>query len=165
MKNLTELNHAIDYATIMHRNSQTSTGEPFKEYLTRLMNRMTTDEEKITMVLHDILSVATIDNLHHVAIPPRCRDAIIRLTRSKDLTFPEWINTLLNPNCLLEINVAIEILKEKNPQTYSKDIIKLMKYKIKLHTEEYLNQVLYLIEDEDFISKASKSIQGTQEIL
>jgi hypothetical protein len=123
------LKDAIALATKAHHGQKDKGGADYITHPLRLMSKMTTDEEKMTAVLHDVVedTSITLDDLRAAGYPQAVIDALDLLTRRKTETYEEFI-VRIKPNALarkvkladLEDNMNLSRLPNPQPKDYER---------------------------------------------
>lgn len=124
------LQKAIDFARNALAGLQSDNGEPYFNHSLRIMEQMSTEEEKMVAILHDVLedSQYTILDLKAMGFPKNVIECVAQLTRENDMTYFEYIDDIsTNETCtkvkLAEIadNKDINRVRKLSFQTYSLD--------------------------------------------
>jgi (p)ppGpp synthase/HD superfamily hydrolase len=100
---ITQLQNAIQIALTAHGLQQDKVGDLYLLHPLHVMLQMTTNEERIVAVLHDVLedTELTVVGLAWASIPERCKDAIIAITHLKEESNIEyWARVARNPLAL-----------------------------------------------------------------
>ena len=87
------MNEAIALATRFHEGATDKAGQPYITHPLRVMERVTTDDEKLAAVLHDLLEDTTIteQDLFAAGCPARVIDALDALTRRPNEDYYEFV--------------------------------------------------------------------------
>lgn len=140
--NITLLEKALKIATKAHEGQTDKAGAPYIFHPIRVSNRCSTDEERITALLHDTIedSEVTAEYLLMEGFPRNIVDAILSVTRNENESYEDFIKrSRLNPIGRqvklhdLEDNMDITRLNELT----EKDIYRLNKY---LKAYKYLKE-------------------------
>lgn len=131
--NITLLEKALKIATKAHEGQTDKAGAPYIFHPIRVSNRCSTDEERITALLHDTIedTEVTAEYLLMEGFPRNIVDAILSVTRNENESYEDFIKrSRLNPTGRqvklhdLEDNMDITRLNELT----EKDIYRLNKY-------------------------------------
>ena len=129
------LEKAISIALSVHKGKIDKGGNPYILHPLRVMLDMTTIEEKIVAVLHDVVedSHTTIQNLRDENYSEEILDALTLLTKNQNQTYNEYIleikkNTLATKVKLADLRDNMDKKRLLNPN--KKDIARINKYKI-----------------------------------
>jgi len=129
------LEKAISIALSVHKGKTDKGGNPYILHPLRVMLDMTTIEEKIVAVLHDVVedSHTTIQNLREENYSEEILDALTLLTKNQNQTYNEYIleikkNTLATKVKLADLRDNMDKKRLLNPN--KKDIARINKYKI-----------------------------------
>jgi (p)ppGpp synthase/HD superfamily hydrolase len=130
---VTTLDSAILLAAQVHQGQTDKAGKPYIFHPLRVMFRLTTEEEMMAAVLHDVVedSAVALADLERAGYPPRVIEAVDCLTRRAGETYEAFIERL-KPNPLarrvkladLEDNMDIRRLS----QLGEKDFERLQRY-------------------------------------
>jgi (p)ppGpp synthase/HD superfamily hydrolase len=130
---MTLLERAIQIAVNAHAGQSGKDGSPYVLHPLRLMLKMSTDEERIVAVLHDVVedTSVTFDDLHGEGFSEGVLAALMLLTHEKDVPYEEYVERI-KPNSLakkvkltdLEDNSDIKRLSSVE----DKDLERLRKY-------------------------------------
>lgn len=94
------LEHAITIAATAHRGQIDKGGAPYVLHPLRVMLQMSTNQERITAVLHDVLedSGLTVDDLRAEGFPDVVIEAVTLLTKSESEDYDAYVaRVVLNP--------------------------------------------------------------------
>lgn len=131
--NITLLEKALKIATKAHEGQTDKAGAPYIFHPIRVSNRCSTDEERITALLHDTIedTEVTAEYLLMEGFPRNIVDAILSVTRNENESYEDFIKrSRLNPTGRqvklhdLEDNMDITRLNELT----EKDVYRLNKY-------------------------------------
>jgi (p)ppGpp synthase/HD superfamily hydrolase len=131
--NITLLEKALKIATKAHEGQTDKAGAPYIFHPIRVSNRCSTDEERITALLHDTIedTEVTVEYLLMEGFPRNIVDAILSVTRNENESYEDFIKrSRLNPTGRqvklhdLEDNMDITRLNELT----EKDVYRLNKY-------------------------------------
>jgi (p)ppGpp synthase/HD superfamily hydrolase len=129
-----DLEHAIRLAvTADYKNPVDKAGRPYVLHVLRVMHRLTTDDEMIVGVLHDLIEDTpyTLDDLRRMGYPKHILDALDSVTRREGETYEQFVDrAAANPIgrrvklADLEDNMDIRRLSEVS----DRDVTRLRKY-------------------------------------
>lgn len=88
---------AIDFATKAHAGQTDKAGKPYITHPQRVMAHVSTIEEKITAILHDVLEDTdyTVGDLEkELHLPDSIRTALLLLTRTSDVDYMDYVKKL-----------------------------------------------------------------------
>lgn len=87
------LDEAIALARKYHEGQVDKGGRPYVEHPLRVMDRLSTDEEKLTAVMHDLLEDTPLSTIDLVAAgcPARVLEALDALTRRPGELYPDFV--------------------------------------------------------------------------
>ena len=91
------LDEAVTLARRFHEGAVDKAGEPYIGHPLRVMARVSTDEERLAAVLHDLLEDTDLSatDLLAAGCPPRVLRALDALTRRPDETYDEFIERVV----------------------------------------------------------------------
>ncbi|TPG68653.1 HD domain-containing protein [Brevibacillus laterosporus] len=128
------LEKAIVIATQAHTGQVDKGGNPYILHSLRVMLKMTSEEEMISAVLHDVLedTEVTEDDLQKVGFREDIIDAVIALTRQDDETYMDFIKRAkLNPIArtvkMGDIDDNCDLTRISNPS--DQDYSRIKRYK------------------------------------
>jgi len=131
---MANLDRALAIAVRVHRNQKDKSGRPYILHPLRIMMRMTTEEEMIVAVLHDVIedSDTTIADLLKENFSPAIITAVDLLTRREHEGYEDYVARIKgNPLAIkikladLEDNMDMSRLRTVEP----KDLDRLARYK------------------------------------
>lgn len=134
MGKMATLKDAVALATKAHLGQKDKAGAAYIRHPLRVMGRMTTDEEKMVAVLHDVVedTSITLQDLRIAGYPKSVVDAVDALSRRKNETYEQFIERL-KPNALARrVKIAdlednMDLGRIPNPQP--KDFERAEKYR------------------------------------
>ncbi len=93
MTDLELLEKAIGIAVEAHRGKQDRYGAPYILHPLRVMGRVSTPEEKIVAILHDVVEDTrwTFEDLESNGFPPRIIEALKRLTKQEGEEYEQFV--------------------------------------------------------------------------
>lgn len=132
--NMPTLKDAVALATKAHLGQKDKAGAVYINHPLRVMSRMSTDEEKMAAVLHDVVedTSITLQDLSVAGYPKAVVDAVDALSRRKGETYEQFIERLM-PNALArKVKIAdlednMDLGRIPNPQP--KDFERVAKYR------------------------------------
>lgn len=129
-----DLDRAILIATLSHNGQVDKAGEPYILHPIRVMMRMTTHEEKIVAILHDVIedTALSLPSLSHEGFGNEILDAIDTLTHRDGENYEEYIRRIKNgPDLARRVKLA-DLADNSNrsriPFPSERDIRRWMKY-------------------------------------
>jgi (p)ppGpp synthase/HD superfamily hydrolase len=127
-----QLEKAIDLAYRMHKNQKDRYGKPYIFHPLRVMNKMSTDKEKIVAVLHDVIEDTglTYKDLCDAGFSEEIIDAIASISKQDDEEYFDYINRVMQNKLACKVKLAdlednmdirrIEIITEKDTERFNK---------------------------------------------
>lgn len=124
------LQKAIEFAKKAFEGQLSDNGEPYFDHSLRVMEQMSTDDEKMVAILHDVLedSSYTVFDLRDAGFPKNVIDCVEQLTRENDVTYFEYIDDISTNEICTKVKIAeirdnkdINRVKKLSFQTYSID--------------------------------------------
>lgn len=102
------LEKAIAFAKKALEGQYDSKGEPYINHSLRVMDKMTTETEKMVAVLHDVLedSQCSIHDLHACGFPREVIECVEQLTRKNDVTYFEYIDDIATNDICSKVKLA-----------------------------------------------------------
>jgi len=96
MANMTLLEKAIEIALHAHAGQKGKDGSPYILHPLRIMTRMSTDEERMAAVLHDVVedSDVTLEDLRNAGFPEGVLTAVKLLTHEEGVTYEDYVERL-----------------------------------------------------------------------
>ena len=127
------LDRAIELAKHHHKGQTDKAGKPYIEHPLRVMNQMTTEEEKIVAVLHDIVEDTDIslNDLRNEGFSEEVVSAVKCLTKQDGENYDSYIERIsFNP---LAVKIKLSDLEDNRdlirlPEVTNKDLERLEKY-------------------------------------
>jgi len=130
---MSTLQRAIEIAVTAHRDQTTKDGQPYVIHPLTLMMRVTSDEEKIAAVLHDVVedTPTTLSDLKAEGFSDQVITVIELLTHPEGMPYDDYIDRLADNAIARKVKLAdlghnMEITRIPNPT--SKDFERLQKY-------------------------------------
>lgn len=124
---------ALDIALEAHRGQTDKAGESYILHPLRLMNKMNSDYERASALLHDVIedSFYSPEKLKEKGIPPEVIKAVLCLTKNNGESYEEFIiraksNKLARAVKKADLEDNINILRLK--EVAQKDLDRLKKY-------------------------------------
>ena len=126
---------ALELAVEKHKNQTDKAGNPYILHPLHVMENVNSKEGKIVAILHDIIEDTDIteDYLLKIGLSKRIVDAVVALTRSKDIDYQEYIKNLGSNPLAKEVKLAdlehnmdlkrLPTLEEKDLERNRKDQI------------------------------------------
>lgn len=110
------LTKAIQIATFAHDGQTDKSGRPFILHPIRVMSAMKTDEERMVAVLHDVVedSDFTLDKLRIAGFSEKIVKAVDLLSRTKDVSYFEYIRRLRDSKDHLAIRVKLADIRDNS---------------------------------------------------
>ena len=94
-------------------------GHPYIEHLYYVSDHLETYEEKVVGLLHDVIEDTYVDEKVLLALkfPKNVVDAVSLLTKNKEMSYDEYINSIINSNNLLAIKVKkVDMMHNMNKE-------------------------------------------------
>ena len=103
-----KLKHAIEIAVECHSGQNDRAGEPYILHPLRMMMKMNTAEEKITVVLHDVVedSEMTIRGLRKEGFSEKILKAVDALTKRKGESYKKSIERVKKNPLAVKVKIA-----------------------------------------------------------
>ena len=127
------LEKAIKLARQVHTNQLDKAGKAYFEHPLRVMNNLTTLEEKIVGILHDAIedSDLTLEDLRQLGFPEILIDAIDAITKRHEEDYEAYLQRVISNPLALRVKIAdmqdnMDIKRIDNPT--AKDYQRLEKY-------------------------------------
>ena len=129
---------ALELAVEKHKNQTDKAGNPYILHPLHVMENVNSKEGKIVAILHDIIEDTDIteDYLLKIGLSKRIVDAVVALTRSKDIDYQEYIKNLSSNPLAKEVKLADlehNIDLKRLPTLEEKDLERNRKYQIAYH--------------------------------
>jgi (p)ppGpp synthase/HD superfamily hydrolase len=105
---MTLLEKAIEIALHAHAGQKGKDGSPYILHPLRVMARMTTDEERITAVLHDAVedSELTLEDLRREGFPEAVIEAVRLMTHEEGIGYEDYVERLKGNPIARKVKVA-----------------------------------------------------------
>jgi (p)ppGpp synthase/HD superfamily hydrolase len=99
------IERAVALAVKAHSGQVDKQGQPYILHVLRVGLAGTTEEEKVTGILHDILEDTewTVEDLYKLKFSYKCVPAIIALTHTRNLTHTDYYNQILTNDLALRV--------------------------------------------------------------
>lgn len=94
-------------------------GHPYVEHLYYVSNHLETYEEKVVGLLHDVIEDTYINEkvLLELKFPKNIVDAVSLLTRNKEISYDDYIDSIIQSNNLLAIKVKkVDMMHNMNKE-------------------------------------------------
>lgn len=94
-------------------------GHPYIEHLYYVSNHLETYEEKVVGLLHDVIEDTYINEkvLLELKFPKNIVDAVSLLTRNKEISYDDYIDSIIQSNNLLAIKVKkVDMMHNMNKE-------------------------------------------------
>lgn len=129
---------ALELAVEKHKNQTDKAGNPYILHPLHVMENVNSKEGKIVAILHDIIedTDVTEDYLLKIGLSKRIVDAVVALTRSKDIDYQEYIKNLSSNPLAKEVKLADlehNMDLKRLPTLEEKDLERNRKYQIAYH--------------------------------
>ena len=129
---------ALELAVEKHKNQTDKAGNPYILHPLHVMENVNSKEGKIIAILHDIIedTDVTEDYLLKIGLSKRIVDAVVALTRSKDIDYQEYIKNLSSNPLAKEVKLADlehNMDLKRLPTLEEKDLDRNRKYQIAYH--------------------------------
>lgn len=129
---------ALELAVEKHKNQTDKAGNPYILHPLHVMENVNSKEGKIIAILHDIIedTDVTEDYLLKIGLSKRIVDAVVALTRSKDMDYQEYIKNLSSNPLAKEVKLADlehNMDLKRLPTLEEKDLERNRKYQIAYH--------------------------------
>lgn len=129
---------ALELAVEKHKNQTDKAGNPYILHPLHVMENVGSKEGKIVAILHDIIEDTDIteDYLLKIGLSKRIVDAVVALTRSKDIDYQEYIKNLSSNPLAKEVKLADlehNMDLKRLPTLEEKDLERNRKYQIAYH--------------------------------
>lgn len=129
---------ALELAVEKHKNQTDKAGNPYILHPLHVMENVNSKEGKIVAILHDIIEDTDIteDYLLKIGLSKRIVDAVVALTRSKDMDYQEYIKNLSSNPLAKEVKLADlehNMDLKRLPTLEEKDLERNRKYQIAYH--------------------------------
>ena len=129
---------ALELAVEKHKNQTDKAGNPYILHPLHVMENVNSKEGKIIAILHDIIedTDVTEDYLLKIGLSKRIVDAVVALTRSKDIDYQEYIKNLGSNPLAKEVKLADlehNMDLKRLPTLEEKDLERNRKYQIAYH--------------------------------
>lgn len=129
---------ALELAVEKHKNQTDKAGNPYILHPLHVMENVNSKEGKIVAILHDIIedTDVTEDYLLKIGLSKRIVDAVVALTRSKDMDYQEYIKNLSSNPLAKEVKLADlehNMDLKRLPTLEKKDLERNRKYQIAYH--------------------------------
>lgn len=130
---MSDLETAIVIAAQAHKGQKRRNGLPYLLHPLRVMLRMTTEEEMIVAVLHDIVedTKMTLSDLRDKGFSESVLNAVELLTTSDGGDYDDYLNALVANPLARKVKIA-DLLDNMNvaelPDLQEKDLARLKKY-------------------------------------
>lgn len=129
---------ALELAVEKHKNQTDKAGNPYILHPLHVMENVNSKEGKIVAILHDIIedTDVTEDYLLKIRLSKRIVDAVVALTRSKDMDYQEYIKKLGSNPLAKEVKLADlehNMDLKRLPTLEEKDLERNRKYQIAYH--------------------------------
>lgn len=124
------LQKAIEVATEALKGKEDGNGRPYVEHALRVMEKMSTEEEKIVAVLHDVLedSEWSARDLSALGFSKTVVDGVEQLTKRRDMTYYEYIEDISCSELASKVKIA-EVLDNQ-------DVVRVNKTSFKTYSLE-----------------------------
>jgi len=130
----TSIERALAVALDAHRGAVDKAGKPYILHVIRVMSRMTTDDERLVAILHDVVedSHHTIEELRAMGFPPPVIAAVEKLTKPDGADYSAYISQLRDDPLACAVKLAdlednMDIRRLDDPT--EKDLARLRKYR------------------------------------
>lgn len=102
------LSRAIDVAKEAFSGRTDDNGHPYIDHALRVMDKMDTEEEKITAVLHDVVeeSEVSLHELQAMGFPRQVVEAVGILTKRSDMTYFDYIDDIHGSELASKVKIA-----------------------------------------------------------
>lgn len=129
---------ALELAVEKHKNQTDKAGNPYILHPLHVMENVNSKEGKIVAILHDIIEDTDITEnyLLKIGLSKRIVDAVVALTRSKDIDYQEYIKNLSSNPLAKEVKLADlehNMDLKRLPTLEEKDLERNRKYQIAYH--------------------------------
>lgn len=129
---------ALELAVEKHKNQTDKAGNPYILHPLHVMENVNSKDGKIVAILHDIIEDTDIteDYLLKIGLSKRIVDAVVALTRSKDMDYQEYIKNLSSNPLAKEVKLADlehNMDLKRLPTLEEKDLDRNRKYQIAYH--------------------------------
>ena len=129
---------ALELAVEKHKNQTDKAGNPYILHPLHVMENVNSKEGNIVAILHDIIedTDVTEDYLLKIGLSKRIVDAVVALTRSKDMDYQEYIKNLSSNPLAKEVKLADlehNMDLKRLPTLEEKDLERNRKYQIAYH--------------------------------
>jgi (p)ppGpp synthase/HD superfamily hydrolase len=137
------LETAINLAVEAHKGQKDKSGQPYIYHCYRVMSKVTTEEEKIVAILHDVLedsNLTTIDLINY-GFSYDVVNAVAQLTKVKEDSYEEYIKWIKCFELSKVVKIA-DLLDNINLSRLSSISVKDIN-----RTRKYLDALEYLISE------------------
>jgi (p)ppGpp synthase/HD superfamily hydrolase len=131
------LHQAIELATLAHASQVDKVGQPYIGHPMRVMNNLSTVEDKIVGVLHDAIedSDLTLENLTALGFPQIILEAIDTITKRSNEDYEAYLKRVMSNPIALRVKIAdmsdnMDISRIAQPK--EKDYSRMKKYQATL---------------------------------
>lgn len=139
---MSDLNQAIQIATIAHAGQVDKGGNPYIMHPIRVMLAMETEEERIVAILHDVLEDCpewSAARLISEGFSPSVISALISLARRQDEPYGHFIDRISRSSLARKVKIAdmrdnMDLSRIPNPTEM--DRARVMKYERYIHALE-----------------------------
>lgn len=102
------LSKAFDVATEAFSGMKDDNGHPYIDHALRVMDKMDTEEEKITAVLHDVVedSETSLHELQAMGFSRTVVEAVGILTKRNDMTYFDYIDDIRCNDLATKVKIA-----------------------------------------------------------
>ena len=110
---------AIILVNELFKNITDKQGHPYIEHLYYVSNHLETYEEKVVGLLHDVIEDTYINEkvLLELKFPKNIVEAVSLLTRNKEISYDDYIDSIIQSNNLLAIKVKkVDMMHNMNKE-------------------------------------------------
>ena len=102
------LERAIALAALAHEGQLDKAGQPYILHPLRVMLRVTTGDERLAAVLHDVVEDCgiSLEELGHRGVPARVVEAVDALTRRSDETYEAYVRRAASNSIANSVKLA-----------------------------------------------------------
>ena len=129
------IDRALALAVDVHTGVLDKAGEPYILHVLRVMARMSSEDERVVAILHDVVedSDRTIDDLHRLGFSPAVVAAVQQLTKPPGADYQRYVagvrgNPLARAVKLADLEDNMDVRRIADPT--DKDLERLRKYRV-----------------------------------
>lgn len=103
-----EIEIALQIALDAHKEQEDKGGQPYILHPLRVMHNVTSNNEKIVAILHDVIedSSYTFSDLAEQGISKECIEALMVLTHNPNVPYMDYITNIAKNNIAIQVKLA-----------------------------------------------------------